>query len=265
MSPSAKGSPRRRSAARSPTDWPLGMPAFSAKCSKTVRIPTGPSYSERSRPCASRTCSFWLEAKIDIGRVCGTSASIAPRVTRPVMSSRRAMSMNSEAKACQVRAGSAPVSNQNSGPGAGSRGRHSPASGHVSWRRPSASSASRDACLVVESTAQGRRSARGRTPTMSAAPRWRCWPLPPASFQPSKAAMTMRGPRTSIEGSLRDRGRDPSRHSPRRRDAGGTTATMGSVSRKPSAVLWDMDGTLVDTEPYWMAAETALVESFGGS
>ncbi len=32
-----------------------------------------------------------------------------------------------------------------------------------------------------------------------------------------------------------------------------------------SAVLWDMDGTLVDTEPYWMAAETPLVESFGGS
>ncbi|WP_374312388.1 HAD family hydrolase [Microbacterium sp.] len=32
-----------------------------------------------------------------------------------------------------------------------------------------------------------------------------------------------------------------------------------------SAVLWDMDGTLVDTEPYWMAAETPLVESFGGT
>ena len=31
------------------------------------------------------------------------------------------------------------------------------------------------------------------------------------------------------------------------------------------AVLWDMDGTLVDTEPYWMAAETPLVERFGGS
>ena len=31
------------------------------------------------------------------------------------------------------------------------------------------------------------------------------------------------------------------------------------------AVLWDMDGTLVDTEPYWMAAETPLVESFGGT
>ncbi|MCK2036737.1 HAD family phosphatase [Microbacterium sp. SSW1-49] len=40
---------------------------------------------------------------------------------------------------------------------------------------------------------------------------------------------------------------------------------MGSVSRQPRAVLWDMDGTLVDTEPYWMDAETALVESFGGS
>lgn len=33
----------------------------------------------------------------------------------------------------------------------------------------------------------------------------------------------------------------------------------------PAAVLWDMDGTLVDTEPYWMAAEAPLVESFGGT
>ncbi|WP_314457264.1 HAD family phosphatase [uncultured Microbacterium sp.] len=32
-----------------------------------------------------------------------------------------------------------------------------------------------------------------------------------------------------------------------------------------AAVLWDMDGTLVDTEPYWMAAETPLVERFGGT
>ncbi|MFV0462909.1 MAG: HAD family hydrolase [Nostocoides sp.] len=31
------------------------------------------------------------------------------------------------------------------------------------------------------------------------------------------------------------------------------------------AVLWDMDGTLVDTEPYWIAAEHALVESAGGT
>ncbi len=33
----------------------------------------------------------------------------------------------------------------------------------------------------------------------------------------------------------------------------------------PAAVLWDMDGTLVDTEPYWISAETALIESHGGS
>jgi HAD superfamily hydrolase (TIGR01509 family) len=32
----------------------------------------------------------------------------------------------------------------------------------------------------------------------------------------------------------------------------------------PAAVLWDMDGTLVDTEPYWMQAEIELVASFGG-
>lgn len=30
------------------------------------------------------------------------------------------------------------------------------------------------------------------------------------------------------------------------------------------AVLWDMDGTLVDTEPYWIAAEKTLVEAHGG-
>jgi len=32
----------------------------------------------------------------------------------------------------------------------------------------------------------------------------------------------------------------------------------------PSAVLWDMDGTLVDTEPYWIEAEYALVGEHGG-
>ncbi|WP_420827623.1 HAD family hydrolase [Microbacterium esteraromaticum] len=40
---------------------------------------------------------------------------------------------------------------------------------------------------------------------------------------------------------------------------------MGAMSRKPRAVLWDMDGTLVNTEPYWMAVETELVESYGGT
>ncbi|WP_307861441.1 HAD family hydrolase [Cellulomonas wangleii] len=32
----------------------------------------------------------------------------------------------------------------------------------------------------------------------------------------------------------------------------------------PAAILWDMDGTLIDTEPYWMAAEIELVEAHGG-
>ncbi|WP_312856230.1 HAD family hydrolase [Nocardioides pelophilus] len=31
------------------------------------------------------------------------------------------------------------------------------------------------------------------------------------------------------------------------------------------AVLWDMDGTLVDTEPYWMATEVELAEEYGAT
>lgn len=37
------------------------------------------------------------------------------------------------------------------------------------------------------------------------------------------------------------------------------------TSPRPAAVLWDMDGTLVDTEPYWIATEFALAEEYGGS
>ncbi len=33
----------------------------------------------------------------------------------------------------------------------------------------------------------------------------------------------------------------------------------------PAAVLWDMDGTLVDTEPSWIAAEHDLVARYGGT
>ena len=37
------------------------------------------------------------------------------------------------------------------------------------------------------------------------------------------------------------------------------------TSAAPAAVLFDMDGTLVDTEPYWMQAETELVMEHGGT
>ena len=37
------------------------------------------------------------------------------------------------------------------------------------------------------------------------------------------------------------------------------------AAARPAAVLWDMDGTIVDTEPLWMRAETELVEAHGGT
>ncbi len=45
--------------------------------------------------------------------------------------------------------------------------------------------------------------------------------------------------------------------------AGGTGPHAVPLSAR--AVLWDMDGTLVDTEPYWIEAEYALVGRFGGT
>lgn len=43
-----------------------------------------------------------------------------------------------------------------------------------------------------------------------------------------------------------------------------TAATVRTATRQPAAVLWDMDGTLVDTEPYWLQAESDLVHAAGG-
>ena len=40
---------------------------------------------------------------------------------------------------------------------------------------------------------------------------------------------------------------------------------MMARSYQPAAVLFDMDGTLVDTEPYWIAAEFDIVEMHGGT
>jgi HAD superfamily hydrolase (TIGR01509 family) len=72
---------------------------------------------------------------------------------------------------------------------------------------------------------------------------------------------------------------------PSRTPSGGSPAVAGSPSAtgrsrttgssavtglppnelEPAAVLWDMDGTLVDTEPYWIACEFDLVAAFGGA
>lgn len=38
-----------------------------------------------------------------------------------------------------------------------------------------------------------------------------------------------------------------------------------STAKPLQGVLFDMDGTLVDTEPYWIAAEYKLVAEFGGT
>ena len=37
------------------------------------------------------------------------------------------------------------------------------------------------------------------------------------------------------------------------------------AAARPAAVLWDMDGTLVDTEPYWIECEYELVQRYGDS
>ena len=40
---------------------------------------------------------------------------------------------------------------------------------------------------------------------------------------------------------------------------------MNANAPAPAAVLWDMDGTLIDSEPYWIEAEMALAAQFGAA
>lgn len=42
------------------------------------------------------------------------------------------------------------------------------------------------------------------------------------------------------------------------------SSAVGDQSVGPAAVLWDMDGTLVDTEPHWVETEYELAERHGG-
>ncbi|MDG2497192.1 MAG: HAD family phosphatase [Aquiluna sp.] len=37
------------------------------------------------------------------------------------------------------------------------------------------------------------------------------------------------------------------------------------TNKFPMAVLWDMDGTLIDSEPYWLLSEARLAREYGGS
>ena len=47
--------------------------------------------------------------------------------------------------------------------------------------------------------------------------------------------------------------------------AAGSARSLALPRPFPAAVLWDMDGTLVDTEPYWIATEYAMAEKYGGT
>lgn len=38
-----------------------------------------------------------------------------------------------------------------------------------------------------------------------------------------------------------------------------------TTDAQPAAVVWDLDGTVIDSEEYWIIAETEIVESFGGT
>ena len=53
-------------------------------------------------------------------------------------------------------------------------------------------------------------------------------------------------------------------HQKKESRAGSTDKVRSAVGRQPLAVFWDMDGTLIDSEPYWHQAEVDLAREHGG-
>lgn len=49
------------------------------------------------------------------------------------------------------------------------------------------------------------------------------------------------------------------------RPSAADASAAGRPDQRLQAVFWDMDGTLVDTEPHWIEAEYELVASYGGT
>src|SRR5204863_608679 len=85
---------------------------------------------------------------------------------------------------------------------------------------------------------------------------------------PASTTATRRRSTSSSAGSVATRSRTtPSaRGGPSPRRSGGSRPTSATTPRTDMlAVLWDMDGTLVDTEPYWMATEVDLAEEYGAT
>ena len=126
-------------------------------------------------------------------------------------------------------------------------------------RTPRSPSSSRSAARACTTSA---------TASTTAPPRWRRWspPAPRRSTRRPAPGQPRHDRRVHPpQGQLRhaDRARPGVSAAPAgdRRDA----PTAAPVAAPPAAVLWDMDGTLVDTEPYWMACEHELVAAFGGT
>ena len=103
------------------------------------------------------------------------------------------------------------------------------------------------------------------TPGSSSPRAWRCGR---ARRSPAGTSATRSRSTSSSAGSAATRSRTtPSaRAGPSPRPSAGSRRTSATTpTTEAAAVLWDMDGTLVDTEPYWIAAEYAMAEKYGAT